>query len=169
MLSQGSRSELMTKLWETLKVKSHVRNAKAKADNVMTFNPCKKESKSDDKFTIVEHTWILIHNQLFFSHIQALSQNAELRTRLNRIHSESVLTEQVSVKIISTPDEVGHTVVTLSLPQPIKKKNSFRKAGIAVLKCQLGALFSFPVFVSCFIERCPRVLMVLWVSPGRWA
>lgn len=41
--------------------------------------------------------------------IQALSQNAELRSRLNRIHSESVLTEQVvSVNIISTPDEVGH-------------------------------------------------------------
>lgn len=40
--------------------------------------------------------------------IQAVSQNAELRTRLNRIHSESVLTEQVvSVNIISTPDEVG--------------------------------------------------------------
>ncbi|XP_075896332.1 oxysterol-binding protein-related protein 6 isoform X3 [Nelusetta ayraudi] len=39
---------------------------------------------------------------------QALSQNAELRTRLNRIHSESVLTEQVvSVNIISTPDEAG--------------------------------------------------------------
>lgn len=41
--------------------------------------------------------------------LQALSQNAELRTRLNRIHSESVLSEQVvSVNIISTPDEVGH-------------------------------------------------------------
>ncbi|XP_034042047.1 oxysterol-binding protein-related protein 6 isoform X2 [Thalassophryne amazonica] len=39
---------------------------------------------------------------------QALSQNADLRTRLNRIHSESVLTEQVvSVNIISTPDEAG--------------------------------------------------------------
>uniref|UniRef100_H3DHU0 Oxysterol-binding protein n=1 Tax=Tetraodon nigroviridis TaxID=99883 RepID=H3DHU0_TETNG len=36
----------------------------------------------------------------------ALSQNTELRTRLNRIHSESILTEQVvSVNIISTPDE----------------------------------------------------------------
>ncbi|XP_055008269.1 oxysterol-binding protein-related protein 6 isoform X1 [Boleophthalmus pectinirostris] len=39
---------------------------------------------------------------------QAVSQNAELRSRLNRIHSESVLTEQVvSVNIISTPDEAG--------------------------------------------------------------
>ncbi|KAK2839821.1 hypothetical protein Q5P01_013561 [Channa striata] len=39
---------------------------------------------------------------------QALSQNSELRTRLSRIHSESVLTEQVvSVNIISTPDEAG--------------------------------------------------------------
>ncbi|XP_068428208.1 oxysterol-binding protein-related protein 6 isoform X4 [Clinocottus analis] len=47
-------------------------------------------------------------NSLRKSLSQALSQNAELRTRLNRIHSESVLTEQVvSVKIISTPDEAG--------------------------------------------------------------
>uniref|UniRef100_A0AAQ5YV37 PH domain-containing protein n=1 Tax=Amphiprion ocellaris TaxID=80972 RepID=A0AAQ5YV37_AMPOC len=47
-------------------------------------------------------------NSLRKSLSQALSQNAELRTRLNRIHSESVLTEQVvSVNIISTPDEMG--------------------------------------------------------------
>ncbi|KAM8855439.1 oxysterol-binding protein-related protein 6 isoform 2-T2 [Spinachia spinachia] len=44
-------------------------------------------------------------NSLRKSLSQALSQNAELRTRLNRIHSESVLTEQVvSVNIISTPE-----------------------------------------------------------------
>lgn len=54
--------------------------------------------------------WNLENKQLFFFFIQALSQNAELRTRLNRIHSESVLTEQVvSVNIISTPDEVSHS------------------------------------------------------------
>ncbi|XP_056280594.1 oxysterol-binding protein-related protein 6 isoform X3 [Pseudoliparis swirei] len=47
-------------------------------------------------------------NSLRKSLSQALSQNAELRTRLNRIHSESVLTERVvSVNIISTPDETG--------------------------------------------------------------
>ncbi|KAM6979214.1 oxysterol-binding protein-related protein 6 isoform 2-T2 [Tautogolabrus adspersus] len=47
-------------------------------------------------------------NSLRKSLSQALSQNAELRTRLSRIHSESVLTEQVvSVNIISTPDEEG--------------------------------------------------------------
>ncbi|XP_076026196.1 oxysterol-binding protein-related protein 6 isoform X2 [Genypterus blacodes] len=47
-------------------------------------------------------------NTLRKSLSQALSQNAELRTRLNRIHSESVLSEQVvSVNIISTPDEAG--------------------------------------------------------------
>ncbi|KAM3861801.1 oxysterol-binding protein-related protein 6 isoform 2-T2 [Diretmus argenteus] len=47
-------------------------------------------------------------NTLRKSLSQALSQNAELRTRLSRIHSESVLTEQVvSVNIISTPDEAG--------------------------------------------------------------
>ncbi|XP_056878142.1 oxysterol-binding protein-related protein 6 isoform X3 [Takifugu flavidus] len=45
-------------------------------------------------------------NSLRKSLSQALSQNTELRTRLNRIHSESILTEQVvSVNIISTPDE----------------------------------------------------------------
>ncbi|XP_059896479.1 LOW QUALITY PROTEIN: oxysterol-binding protein-related protein 6 [Gadus macrocephalus] len=45
-------------------------------------------------------------NTLRKSLSQALSQNAELRTRLSRIHSESVLSEQVvSVNIISTPDE----------------------------------------------------------------
>ncbi|KAA0716126.1 Oxysterol-binding protein-related protein 6 [Triplophysa tibetana] len=49
---------------------------------------------------------------------QALSQNVELKTRLNRIHSESVLSEQVvSVNIISSPDEAGeplHVGVPLS-------------------------------------------------------
>ncbi|CAL8369877.1 unnamed protein product [Arctogadus glacialis] len=45
-------------------------------------------------------------NTLRKSLSQALSQNAELRTRLSRIHSESVLSEQVvSVNIIATPDE----------------------------------------------------------------
>ncbi|XP_077583813.1 oxysterol-binding protein-related protein 6 isoform X2 [Stigmatopora nigra] len=47
-------------------------------------------------------------NSLRKSLSQAVSQNAELRTRLNRIHSESVLSEQVvSVNIISTTDEVA--------------------------------------------------------------
>ncbi|XP_062313768.1 oxysterol-binding protein-related protein 6 isoform X1 [Osmerus eperlanus] len=42
---------------------------------------------------------------------QALSQNAELRTRLGRIHSESVLSDQVgSVKIISTHDEASEQI-----------------------------------------------------------
>ncbi|XP_056610291.1 oxysterol-binding protein-related protein 6 isoform X1 [Triplophysa dalaica] len=49
---------------------------------------------------------------------QALSQNVELKSRLNRIHSESVLSEQVvSVNIISSPDEAGeplHVGVPLS-------------------------------------------------------
>nr|XP_046173943.1 oxysterol-binding protein-related protein 6-like isoform X2 [Oncorhynchus gorbuscha] len=37
---------------------------------------------------------------------QALSQNAELKTRLGRIHSESVLSEQtISVNLITSPDE----------------------------------------------------------------
>uniref|UniRef100_A0A8C8K3S7 Oxysterol-binding protein n=1 Tax=Oncorhynchus tshawytscha TaxID=74940 RepID=A0A8C8K3S7_ONCTS len=38
----------------------------------------------------------------------ALSQNAELKTRLGRIHSESVLSEQtISVNLITSPDEGG--------------------------------------------------------------
>ncbi|KAJ8416907.1 hypothetical protein AAFF_G00327850 [Aldrovandia affinis] len=45
---------------------------------------------------------------------QALTQNAELRTRLNRIHSESVLSEQVvSVNIIPSPDE-SHVGIPLT-------------------------------------------------------
>ncbi|KAK1789663.1 hypothetical protein P4O66_014916 [Electrophorus voltai] len=41
----------------------------------------------------------------------ALSQNADLKTRLNRIHSESVLSEQVvSVNIISSPDEASDPI-----------------------------------------------------------
>ncbi|XP_068602806.1 oxysterol-binding protein-related protein 6 [Brachionichthys hirsutus] len=47
-------------------------------------------------------------NTLRKSLSQALSQNAELRTRLGRIHSESAVNEQVvSVNVISTPDEAG--------------------------------------------------------------
>ncbi|KAM6985301.1 oxysterol-binding protein-related protein 6 isoform 2-T2 [Aplochiton taeniatus] len=44
-------------------------------------------------------------NSLRKSLSQALSQNTELRTRLNRIHSESVLSEQVVSVSICTPDE----------------------------------------------------------------
>ncbi|XP_035762632.1 oxysterol-binding protein-related protein 6 isoform X2 [Neolamprologus brichardi] len=42
-------------------------------------------------------------NSLRKSLSQALSQNAELRTRLNRIHSESVLTEQVAGEQMGIP------------------------------------------------------------------
>uniref|UniRef100_A0A4W5RN59 Uncharacterized protein n=1 Tax=Hucho hucho TaxID=62062 RepID=A0A4W5RN59_9TELE len=42
---------------------------------------------------------------------QALSQNAELKTRLGRIHSESVPSEQtISVNLITSPDEVASYV-----------------------------------------------------------
>ena len=52
--------------------------------------------------------------KVVFFVIQALSQNAELRTRLSRIHSESVLGEQVvSVNIISTPNEVRLSLMKL--------------------------------------------------------
>lgn len=50
---------------------------------------------------------------------QALSQNAELRTRLSRIHSESVLSDQVvSVNIIPSPDEVRTSTGTFFLFNP---------------------------------------------------
>ncbi|XP_027721993.1 oxysterol-binding protein-related protein 6 isoform X3 [Vombatus ursinus] len=50
---------------------------------------------------------------------QALNQNAELRSRLNRIHSESVICDQVvSVNIIPSPDEPGEQIhVSLPLSQ----------------------------------------------------
>lgn len=42
-----------------------------------------------------------------FCSFKALNQNAELRSRLNRIHSESIICDQVvSVNIIPSPDEV---------------------------------------------------------------
>uniref|UniRef100_A0A8C8VEI8 Oxysterol-binding protein n=1 Tax=Pelusios castaneus TaxID=367368 RepID=A0A8C8VEI8_9SAUR len=52
---------------------------------------------------------------------QALNQNAELRSRLNRIHSESVLCDQVvSVNIIPSPDETGEQIhVNLPLSQQV--------------------------------------------------
>ncbi|KAJ8012728.1 hypothetical protein DPEC_G00045900 [Dallia pectoralis] len=50
---------------------------------------------------------------------QALSQNAELKTRLGRIHSESVLSEQtVSVNIMTSPDEVGEPMGIPLIQQP---------------------------------------------------
>ncbi|CAG09991.1 unnamed protein product, partial [Tetraodon nigroviridis] len=58
---------------------------------------------------------------------QALSQNTELRTRLNRIHSESILTEQVvSVNIISTPDEVRHREEQMGIPLTQQASNESR-------------------------------------------
>ncbi|XP_019945792.1 oxysterol-binding protein-related protein 6 isoform X2 [Paralichthys olivaceus] len=63
-------------------------------------------------------------NSLRKSLSQALSQNAELRTRLSRIHSESVLTEQVvSVNIISTPDEA---VEQMGIPLTQQASNESR-------------------------------------------
>lgn len=42
-----------------------------------------------------------------FCYFKALNQNAELRSRLSRIHSESIICDQVvSVNIIPSPDEV---------------------------------------------------------------
>ncbi|XP_016417169.1 oxysterol-binding protein-related protein 6-like [Sinocyclocheilus rhinocerous] len=56
---------------------------------------------------------------------QVLSQNAELKTRLNRIHSESVLSDQaVSVNIISSPDEAGDPLqVGIPLSQQVSNES----------------------------------------------
>ncbi|KAJ7345592.1 hypothetical protein JRQ81_001542 [Phrynocephalus forsythii] len=55
----------------------------------------------------------------------ALNQNAELRSRLNRIHSESVLCDQVvSVNIIPSPDETGEQLhVSLPLSQQVSHES----------------------------------------------
>ncbi|XP_067843722.1 oxysterol-binding protein-related protein 6 isoform X1 [Heptranchias perlo] len=52
---------------------------------------------------------------------QALNQNAELRSRLNRIHSESVLSDQVvSVNIITSSDEPSDKIhVNIPLSQQV--------------------------------------------------
>lgn len=87
--------------------------------------------------------------QKAFFILQALSQNAELRTRLNRIHSESVLTEQVvSVNIISTPDEVAHCLSLTNLiayPDIDKATASEARQVVDVFAsciCQLAYWFS---------------------------
>ncbi|OXB78023.1 UNVERIFIED_CONTAM: hypothetical protein H355_009594, partial [Colinus virginianus] len=56
---------------------------------------------------------------------QALNQNAELRSRLNRIHSESVICDQVvSVNIIPSPDETGEQIhVSLPLSQQVSNES----------------------------------------------
>ncbi|XP_070587937.1 oxysterol-binding protein-related protein 6 isoform X2 [Erythrolamprus reginae] len=56
---------------------------------------------------------------------QALNQNAELRSRLNRIHSDSVLCDQVvSVNIIPSPDETGEQIhVSLPLSQQVSNES----------------------------------------------
>ncbi|KAH0621532.1 hypothetical protein JD844_022922 [Phrynosoma platyrhinos] len=56
---------------------------------------------------------------------QALNQNAELRSRMNRIHSESVLCDQVvSVNIIPSPHETGEQIhVSLPLSQQVSHES----------------------------------------------
>ncbi|KFO27988.1 Oxysterol-binding protein-related protein 6 [Fukomys damarensis] len=56
---------------------------------------------------------------------QALNQNAELRSRLNRIHSESIICDQVvSVNIIPSPDEPGEQIhVSLPLSQQVANES----------------------------------------------
>ncbi|XP_040213599.1 oxysterol-binding protein-related protein 6 isoform X3 [Rana temporaria] len=55
---------------------------------------------------------------------QALNQNSELRTRLTRIHTESVISDQVvSVTIIASPDEPGEPMhVNLPLSQQVSNE-----------------------------------------------
>ncbi|XP_027443779.1 oxysterol-binding protein-related protein 6 isoform X8 [Callorhinus ursinus] len=60
-----------------------------------------------------------------FTDMQALNQNAELRSRLNRIHSESIICDQVvSVNIIPSPDEAGEQIhVSLPLSQQVANES----------------------------------------------
>ncbi|KAM3916132.1 oxysterol-binding protein-related protein 6 isoform 1-T1 [Leptodactylus fuscus] len=55
---------------------------------------------------------------------QALNHNSELRSRLNRIHTESVISDQVvSVNIIASPDETGEQIhVNLPLSQQVSNE-----------------------------------------------
>ncbi|XP_075685635.1 oxysterol-binding protein-related protein 6 isoform X3 [Rhinoderma darwinii] len=55
---------------------------------------------------------------------QALNHNSELRSRLNRIHTESVISDQVvSVNIIGSPDEPGEKIhVNLPLSQQVSNE-----------------------------------------------
>ncbi|XP_015417307.1 PREDICTED: oxysterol-binding protein-related protein 6 [Myotis davidii] len=55
----------------------------------------------------------------------ALNQNAELRSRLSRIHSESIICDQVvSVNIIPSPDEPGEQIhVSLPLSQQVANES----------------------------------------------
>ncbi|ELK32707.1 Oxysterol-binding protein-related protein 6 [Myotis davidii] len=57
--------------------------------------------------------------------LQALNQNAELRSRLSRIHSESIICDQVvSVNIIPSPDEPGEQIhVSLPLSQQVANES----------------------------------------------
>lgn len=58
-------------------------------------------------FVFLFYASFLILNEMCNFYFKALNQNAELRSRLNRIHSESVICDQVvSVNIIPSPDEV---------------------------------------------------------------
>ncbi|KAB1278455.1 Oxysterol-binding protein-related protein 6 [Camelus dromedarius] len=53
---------------------------------------------------------------------QALNQNAELRSRLNRIHSESIICDQVvSVNIIPSPDEQVANESRLSMSESVSE------------------------------------------------
>ncbi|NXS77723.1 OSBL6 protein, partial [Erpornis zantholeuca] len=65
------------------------------------------------------------HNAQIAHLRQSLSQNAELRSRLNRIHSESVICDQVvSVNIIPSPDETGEQIhVSLPLSQQVSNES----------------------------------------------
>ncbi|XP_025025580.1 oxysterol-binding protein-related protein 6 isoform X3 [Python bivittatus] len=69
------------------------------------------------------HNTQMIHLRQSLS--QALNQNAELRSRLNRIHSESILCDQVvSVNIIPSPDETGEQIhVSLPLSQQVSNES----------------------------------------------
>ncbi|XP_058045632.1 oxysterol-binding protein-related protein 6 isoform X6 [Ahaetulla prasina] len=80
------------------------------------------------KQMVTEHDFAAHNTQMLRlrqSLSQALNQNAELRSRLNRIHSDSVLCDQVvSVNIIPSPDETGEQIhVSLPLSQQVSNES----------------------------------------------
>ncbi|XP_034284289.1 oxysterol-binding protein-related protein 6 isoform X3 [Pantherophis guttatus] len=80
------------------------------------------------KQMVTEHDFAAHNTQMIRlrqSLSQALNQNAELRSRLNRIHSDSVLCDQVvSVNIIPSPDETGEQIhVSLPLSQQVSNES----------------------------------------------
>lgn len=93
-----------------------------------------------------------------FCYFKALNQNAELRSRLNRIHSESTICDHVvSVNIIPSPDEVRAIISGYGVP----------------FLWPLSYCICFPIVISYFLliifSLCVRDSSVVFeVKRRRW-